>query len=114
MGGINGTWGCPWCDPGNPQHYILTINLHGKGWFCWKDRTHRGVRNARLVAALLRISLAEARSLAGERYQIRDDLGSEVERLLRRGQSEPIRQLQVPADSAVPRRAGRLRHSSAI
>lgn len=74
--------GCPWCDPGNPQHYILTVSLRGRGWHCWKDRSHRGIRNARLIAALLHIGLAEARSLAGERYQIRDDLGSEVERLL--------------------------------
>lgn len=55
---------CPFCGSGDPS-YHLGISLSGHGWGCWRSRAHRGKDPARLIAALLQISLAQARNMIG-------------------------------------------------
>ncbi len=43
---------CPWCGISDPSHH-LGISLDGKGWGCWRDRTHRGRSPKRLLYKLL-------------------------------------------------------------
>lgn len=55
---------CPWCKDGDPSFH-LGISLSGKGFNCWRSRAHRGRNPARLIAALLNISLANAQAMIG-------------------------------------------------
>ncbi len=62
-GANNVTIACPWCDP-EAAHQHLAINLHGRGWHCWKQPQHRGVSPVRLIVALLRCSTEQAARIA--------------------------------------------------
>jgi hypothetical protein len=78
---------CPWCnDHGHPN---MSINLQGKGWYCWIDAEHRGRAPARLLAALTGMALDRARLLCGERWRDdRIDPLTQVQRLLAPPQAE--------------------------
>ena len=52
---------CRFCVD-DPSHH-MGISLKGKGWACWRDKTHRGKSEARLVAVLLSIPMEEARRI---------------------------------------------------
>jgi len=84
--GGNARIACPFCDPGLASgHWWMSINLKGRGWKCWQKPEpgeHRGVKATRLVAALLKISIAEARAITGERYQELDNIKDRVDALL--------------------------------
>ena len=52
---------CRFCMD-DPSHH-MGVSLKGKGWACWRDKTHRGKSEARLVAVLLSIPMEEARRI---------------------------------------------------
>jgi len=58
---------CPFCGPRDPSEH-MSISLEGHGWHCLRDSAHRGRSPARLIAALLQCSPAEAVRIAGTRY----------------------------------------------
>lgn len=56
---------CPFCGaPGVGKHH-MGLSLVGSAWGCWKDSSHRGIKPARLLRRLLRITWEEADSLVG-------------------------------------------------
>jgi hypothetical protein len=56
---------CPFC--GEADHGMkLGIHLAGKGWHCWRDRVHSGIRPHRLIQALLKCSYFEAQRIVGD------------------------------------------------
>src|ERR1044071_2686938 len=55
---------CPFCGSADPSEH-MGISIRGSGWSCWRNDSHRGVDNARLVAQLLRCSQAEAKRIVG-------------------------------------------------
>ena len=56
---------CPWC--GDADHgFKLGISLSGKGFNCWRNRIHSGVRPHRLIQALLKCSYFEAQRIVGD------------------------------------------------
>lgn len=90
--------GCPWCDPGNPHHFILTISLEGKGWHCWKTRNHRGRKATRLVQAMLKCSFEQAKLITGERYKDRENFLDQVNLSLSPAHIASPRSLDLPSD----------------
>lgn len=62
---------CPWCAEDPSEH--LGVSLSGKGYHCWRDATHRGRDQARLVARLLNCGLQEAQRVIGGSVQIPQD-----------------------------------------
>lgn len=53
---------CPYCGDDDPSHH-LGISLTTAHWGCLRDRTHRGVNPARLVAALTGCSQERAKAI---------------------------------------------------
>jgi hypothetical protein len=74
---------CPWCGAADPSQH-MTISLNGRGWMCWRNREHRGLQPPRLVAALLRCDLEQAKVIVyGEgSIQLPDDFLSRVNGVL--------------------------------
>lgn len=60
---------CPWC--GDADHgFKLGIHLGGKGFHCWRDHRHAGIRPQRLVQALLNCSYFEAQRIVGDQSPV--------------------------------------------
>lgn len=55
---------CAWSDS-SPEHWRMGISPDGRGWNCWSNAEHSGVRPHRLVQALLRCSWADALAIVG-------------------------------------------------
>lgn len=76
---------CPWCGDAD-QGTHLGISLQNKGWGCWRNAAHRGKNEARLLSALLNISMGQATNLvqdAGGSGLIDDnDLASKLKGML--------------------------------
>ena len=88
---------CPWCG-GADAGFHLGVALDGRGYHCWRDPTHGGRDPARLVAALLQCSYAEAARLVGRRQPLPDDFLAQVRANLEpRPEPEPARTLCLPA-----------------
>jgi hypothetical protein len=64
---------CPFCGQDDPSEH-MGISLRGRGWSCWRNSSHRGRSTPRIIAALLRISLAEAEQLAGGEVSLPTDV----------------------------------------
>lgn len=56
---------CPFCGEDDQSHH-LGISLNGRGWGCWRDRSHRGIKAQRLIQALIHCSYEEASRLVGD------------------------------------------------
>ena len=64
---------CPFC--GNSDHSEhLGLSLDSTVWGCWRDSSHRGKSPVRLIRALLRCSIEEARRISG--VDVREDTES--------------------------------------
>ena len=55
---------CPFCGSADPSHH-MGLNMESGYWACWRNDQHRGKSPVRLLVALLKISVAKARELAG-------------------------------------------------
>jgi hypothetical protein len=89
---------CPWCD--DQGHPNLSINLQGKGWYCWANPTeHRG-STARLLVALTGMPFDAARLLTGDSSvrDIRVDLLTQARELLAPRAEITAPELQLPAE----------------
>lgn len=73
---------CPYCGADDPSQHMV-IRLNGKGWWCWRNRQHRGGNAARLVSALLNISYQQAAEITGERIFVPDNFMSRVSELIK-------------------------------
>lgn len=64
---------CPLCDwsDKSPQAWRLGISPTGKGWNCWSNSEHNGVRPHRLIQAFLKCSWEEAVAIVGEDAPLR-------------------------------------------
>lgn len=51
----------------------MGISTSGHGWSCWRNSSHRGRSEPRLIAALLKCSLQEAERLAGGNVALPSD-----------------------------------------
>lgn len=56
---------CPYCGSAD-RGFHLGISLQGKGWHCWRNKSHAGVRPHRLIQVLLRCSYFEAQRIVGD------------------------------------------------
>ena len=72
---------CPFCGSADPSHH-MTINVNGRGWYCWRNRDHRGRKASRLIQALIGCSREQASQIAGELTYVPEDLVSSVNALL--------------------------------
>ena len=70
---------CPWCGQSDPSEH-MSINVESKGWRCWRNREHRGLHPERLVAALLRCVLYQAKVIVygTGNVQLPDDFLSRI------------------------------------
>lgn len=59
---------CPLCDwpDKSPETWRLGISPQGRGWSCWHNKEHRGVRPHRLVQAFLKCSWKEVLAIVGD------------------------------------------------
>lgn len=55
---------CPWCGDDDPSHH-MGYDLSSRAFGCWRDPTHRGYAQHKLVAALLGITYEKARGIVG-------------------------------------------------
>lgn len=74
---------CPWCGSNDPSEHLV-IRLNGKGWWCWREKKHRGSKAARLIMGLIGCSLEQALGISGEDrgYLPEGDFLGSMERLL--------------------------------
>ena len=63
---------CPWCGGSDPS-YHMAISLAGKGFKCWRDRTHAGRHPAKLIQVLLGCSWEQANRYAGTAKSLPND-----------------------------------------
>lgn len=68
---------CPWCGGSDPSHH-MAISLAGRGFKCWRDRTHAGRHPAKLIQALLGCSWEQANGYAGTEKSIPNDFLSKI------------------------------------
>ena len=87
---------CPFCGQAD-QGKHMGVSLHGRGWGCWREQTHRGHNPVRLVQALLRCDWAEANALVGGTRRLTADFAATVRAKLGTVESEDtIRKLEMP------------------
>ena len=55
---------CPLCGNADSGMH-MGISLQGNAWGCWRNKTHRGRSPVKLLMALLNVSYATARDMAG-------------------------------------------------
>lgn len=72
---------CPWCG-NNDEGQHLVVNLSGKGFKCWRDRSHAGKNPAKLIQALLNCSWEQANSIAGQSKSLPNDFMNKVKQSL--------------------------------
>ena len=63
---------CPFCGGTTPTDY-MHVSLTGAGWYCWRRPEHAGRSPARLVAALLGISMGDALAITGQHKSLPSD-----------------------------------------
>jgi hypothetical protein len=56
---------CPWCGAEDPSEH-LGISLTSENWGCYRDPSHRGHSQPRLVAALLGVSYSQAKLIVAQ------------------------------------------------
>lgn len=56
---------CPFCGAADPSEHLV-IRLNGRGWWCWRNRAHRGHSAAWLVSRLLHVSVEAAAAITKE------------------------------------------------
>jgi hypothetical protein len=101
---------CPYCGGADPSQHLV-IRLNGKGWFCWREKAHRGGSPVRLVATLLGCSFEQAQQITGyDRHLPPTDFLGSVKALL---DPPPIererRKLSLPAEfRSLTERSGKL------
>lgn len=58
---------CPWCgDADQSYHLGISIRTPWRGYGCWRNDNHRGRNPARLVSALLGVSIESASHILGQ------------------------------------------------
>lgn len=88
---------CPWCGSADPSRH-LAINLDGAGWHCWRNRQHRGRSPVQLICALIHCSVADAKTIAGERNSIVPENLAEMVQNLMQPYNEEVPSLIKPAE----------------
>lgn len=89
---------CPMCGTGDKSEH-LSINIHGRGWKCWrKPREHVGRSPVRLIMVLLGCNEQRARELAGFKQTIPDDFLSRIKSSLTTTTSQPQPSLTMPPE----------------
>lgn len=68
---------CPWCGHADESQHLV-VNLEGKGFKCWRDRSHSGKNPAKLIQALLGCSWEQADSIAGNAKTLPNDFMSKL------------------------------------
>lgn len=87
---------CPWCGSADPSFH-LGINLDGRGYACWRNRTHRGKSPVRLLMRLLGLPFHRARELCGldDEYVDPDGFDALAARIMQRNPAvERMEQVQ--------------------
>lgn len=86
---------CPFCGSSDEGQH-MSVNLHGKGWRCFRRPDHRGKGSARLVQALLGCTWERAKYLVGEAVYIPEDFNAQVHKLLAPPPPPIARKLKLP------------------
>jgi len=63
---------CPFCGTADESHHMSVSLRHG-GWRCWRNAAHKGRDPARLLAALIRCSPAQAQQILGPDFVVLPD-----------------------------------------
>jgi hypothetical protein len=71
---------CPLCGDDPSQHMV--ISTIGYGWWCWRNRSHKGKSPVRLVQALLHCSFEQAHNIVEGSTFLPDDFHGQVMALL--------------------------------
>lgn len=88
----NMTIHCPFCGA-DDRGMHLGINLDDGAFSCWRDHTHRGRNTSRLIAILLDISIARARTLLGFEIFDQEEYNKTLQSLMNGGSLIPIKKL---------------------
>lgn len=99
---------CPYCTDDPSFH--MGVSLHGKGWNCWRNSSHRGKSRAKLIQALLKCGHKEAELLAYGEIQLPadEDLLADLQNKLGGYEYEP----QKPKHLSLPKEFKPLRYST--
>lgn len=68
---------CIWCGAADESEHLV-ISLEGKGFKCWRDRSHAGKNPAKLIQALLNCSWEQAAQIAGQGKSLPNDFMNKV------------------------------------
>ena len=92
---------CPWCGDSDPSNH-LAIYLDGKGFVCWRNRSHSGSGNksAKLIQALLGCSWERATKYLGRERLLPSDFMDKIRGTLMKQQDEvlEIEGLSLPSE----------------
>lgn len=78
---------CVWCGQSDESQHLV-VNLEGKGFKCWRDRSHAGKNPAKLIQALLGCSWDQANQLAGQAKSLPNDFMAKVKQSLMKQEVE--------------------------
>lgn len=100
---------CPFCGADDHGRH-MSISLDGHGWKCWRNREHRGLKPAMLIAKLLNVTFQVAAQMAGQAFTLPGDFAATVASLLEPAKVAKPKVLAMPEEfRAFPTsRAGRL------
>lgn len=88
---------CPWCAFETSIDY-MHISLTGAGWYCFRRPEHAGKSPATLVAALLGVSVMEAKEITGQHKHIPSDFLNAVMSHFERSAPPLKRNIQLPEE----------------
>jgi hypothetical protein len=87
---------CPLCRDDPSQHMV--ISTQGHGWWCWRNREHKGKSPVRLVQTLLRCSFEQALHIVQGSTFLPEDFHSQVMALMGAGPPPAVRDALVLPD----------------
>jgi len=89
---------CPFCGRADEGQH-LEVNLHGRGWRCFRQpRIHKGRNPTKLVQALLGCSWEAAAAIAGSGAGLPNDFFQTVKNKMDPPKSRPARKLTLPSE----------------
>lgn len=87
---------CCWCGAADESEHLV-ISLTGKGFKCWRDKSHSGKNPAKLIQALLNCSWEQANQIAGQGKSLPNDFMNKVKQsLIKQEPVQKINTLRLP------------------
>lgn len=89
---------CCFCGNADESEHLV-VSLSGKGFKCWRDRSHAGKNPAKLIQALLKCSWEQANAIAGQSKSLPNDFMSKVKSsLVKQEPIQVVSKLKLPPE----------------